>query len=255
MVRLETRALTLHIGTRTLCRDVTVAFAAGENWAILGANGSGKTTLLHTLAGLRTPDRGEILLDEMPVTQVAPRQRARRIGVLFQEYDSGFPATVLDLVLTGRHPHLSQLEWETAADRQLADAALAELGLTAMADRALATLSGGERRRAEIAALLVQNAPVMLLDEPINHLDLRHQTEILRQIAARAGRPEHLNLFVLHDVNAALRHCSHGMLLFADGGCLAGPIDEVATRVNLETLYGCPLREFSHSGYRVFLPI
>lgn len=255
MIRLETRALALRIGPRTLCRDLNVAFAAGENWAILGANGSGKTTLLHALAGLRTPDSGEILLDGTPISRVAPRQRARRIGVLFQDYDAGFPATVLDMVLTGRHPHLGQFEWENEKDRELANTALAELGMRGMTERALATLSGGERRRAEIAALLVQNAPVQLLDEPTNHLDLRHQTEILRQIAARVQRPKHLNLFVLHDINAALRHCSHGLLLFANGRYLAGPIHEVSTRANLEALYGCALRELRDSEYRAFLPI
>jgi iron complex transport system ATP-binding protein len=251
---LEARDLDLRLGGRTLCRGLNVALGAGENWAILGANGSGKTTLLHTLAGLRRPERGTVLIDGSPIDELSPRQRALKLGILLQDYDSGFPSTVIETVLSGRHPHLNRLEWESAADRQLALDTLTDLGLAGLANRALATLSGGERRRVEIAALLVQQAPMLLLDEPTNHLDLRHQADILRRIAARSNRSGHMNVFVLHDVNAAVRRCTHGLLLFDDGNHLAGPIAEMTTRANLERLYSCPLREISAECDRVFVP-
>ena len=251
---LQARNLTLTIAERTLCASLDAELKAGENWVILGANGSGKTTLLHALAGLRAPDAGHIQLEGSEVRDIPPRTRARRIGVLFQEAESEFPATVLETVLTGRYPHLDRWQWEGAQDYRAAEAALEAVGLTGLARRPLATLSGGERRRVEIAALLAQDAPICLLDEPINHLDLRHQVQVLDLLADRAHRPGHLNLFVLHDVNLALRFGTHGILLFDNGECLHGPLSETLNRPNLERLYHCRLQVIRGNGTGWFLP-
>ncbi len=252
MARLEARALTVAVGDRVLCRDLDIAIGEGENWAILGANGSGKTTLLHALAGLRRPEGGEVLLDGAPIAQCPPRERARRLGVLFQDYDAGFPATVLELALTGRHPHLARFAFEGAEDRAAAERALASVGLDALAERSIATLSGGERRRAEIAALLAQDPPICLLDEPTNHLDLRHQGEILRLLADRSNRPSHANVFVLHDVTAAARIASHALLLFADSAHRSGPAAELFDPALLERVYGCPFERMVADGRRFY---
>lgn len=255
MIRLETRGLRLTAGGRTLCRGLSVAFRAGENWAILGANGSGKTTLLHTLAALRAPDEGTVLLDGIDLGAWRARTRARQIGLLFQDYVAAFPTTVLETVLTGRHPHLGRWAFEGDDDRRRAREALAEMDLAAFASRLLSTLSGGERRRVEIAALLAQDPPICLLDEPANHLDLRHCSEVLQQLARRARRPEHLNLFVLHDVNAARYLCSHTLLLFPGGETAAGPTAEIVTPSALERVYRCAFREVRDGTERYYMPI
>lgn len=251
---LRARHLTLTIAGRTLCASLDAELKAGENWVILGANGSGKTTLLHALAGLRAPDAGHIRLEDSEVGDIPPRARARRIGVLFQEAESEFPATVLETVLTGRYPHLDRWQWEGAQDYRAAEAALEAVGLSGLARRPLATLSGGERRRVEIAALLAQDAPICLLDEPTNHLDLRHQIQVLDLLAGRARRPEHLNVFVLHDVNLAARFGTHAILLFDNGECRHGPLSDMLNRSNLERLYHCRLREIRDNGLTWFLP-
>ena len=251
---LRTDRLTLRVADRTLCDRLDVGFNAGENWVILGANGSGKTTLLHALAGLREPDQGGVMLDDIPVRDTPHRQRARRVGVLFQDFESAFPATALETVLTGRYPRLERWQWESAEDYRAAEAALAAVELAGFAQRPLATLSGGERRRVEIAALLAQGAPICLLDEPTNHLDLRHQVRILEMLAGRARRPGRLNIFVLHDVNLAARFGTHGILLFDDGEFLHGPLSDMLARPNLERLYHCRLREIHAEGTRWYLP-
>jgi iron complex transport system ATP-binding protein len=251
---LHARQLTLTIAGRTLCASLDAELKAGENWVILGANGSGKTTLLHALAGLRAPDAGHIRLEDSEVGDIPPRTRAKRIGVLFQEAESEFPATVLETVLTGRYPHLDRWQWEGAQDYRAAEAALEAVGLGGLARRPLATLSGGERRRVEIAALLAQDAPICLLDEPTNHLDLRHQIQVLDLLAGRARRPEHLNVFVLHDVNLAARFGTHAILLFDNGECRHGPLSDMLNRSNLERLYHCRLREIRDNGHSWFLP-
>ncbi|MEK7815420.1 MAG: ABC transporter ATP-binding protein [Pseudomonadota bacterium] len=251
---LETANLTLAVAGRTLCRDLSARFAPGENWVILGANGSGKTTLLHALAGLRPPQSGAVHLGGRPLPDIPYRERALKLGVLLQDYETTLPATVLDVVLTGRHPHLGRWQWEGDTDRKLATEALATMDLAGFGARPLATLSGGERRRAEIAALLVQDAPVCLLDEPTNHLDLQHQVRVFEQLAARARRPGHLNVFVLHDVNLASRFGTHGILLFGDGSSIQGPLTDILRRETLERLYRCRLRVLRDDGRAVFLP-
>jgi iron complex transport system ATP-binding protein len=254
MARLETRDLTLRIGSRLLLRDLSVAFEAGQNWAILGANGSGKTTLLQTLAGLRRADGGEVLLDGQAMQLIPRRVRARKLGILFQDMPNIFPASVYETVLSGRHPHLGFWQTETAADLELAHAALAAVELAELAGRSVATLSGGERRRVEVATLLAQDAPLNLLDEPVNHLDPRHQTALLRLVCARSQRAGHLNLLVLHDVNLALRFCSHGLLLLGDGSARHGPLADILDTATLEMIYGCAMREIRSDAGRLFFP-
>jgi iron complex transport system ATP-binding protein len=254
MARLEARGLGLRAGDKLLVRGLSVAFAAGENWAILGANGSGKSTLLHTLAGLRPADEGQVRLDDEAIQNWPRRKRAQTLGLLFQEPPPAFPATVLETVLSGRHPHLGFWDPEGPADLEAAGAALAATGLAGFERRSLPTLSGGERRRVELAALFAQDPPLCLLDEPANHLDPHHQIELLRRVCARTTRPGHLNLLVLHDVNLALRFCSHGLLLLPDGDSRHGPLDALLDRPLLEAVYGCPMRELRTDAGRIFFP-
>jgi iron complex transport system ATP-binding protein len=254
MARLEARDLSLRISDRLLLRDLSVAFEAGQNWAILGANGSGKTTLLHTLAGLRRTDGGDVLLDGHTIQNVPRRVRAQTLGILFQDAPNTFPATVFETVLSGRHPHLGFWQTDGATDHAVAHAALAAVGLADFAERSVATLSGGERRRVEVATLLAQDAPLCLLDEPVNHLDPRHQIALLRLVCARTRRAGHLNLLVLHDVNLALRFCSHGLLLLADGSTRHGRLEDILNATVLEKLYGCAMREVRSATGRLFFP-
>lgn len=254
MPRLEAHDLTLRIGKRLLVQELTVAFEAGQNWAVLGANGSGKTTLLQALAGLRRTDGGEVRLDGQAMQLTPRRVRARKLGILFQDTPNAFPASVFETVLSGRHPHHGFWQTESGADRDVAHTALTAVGLADFSSRNVATLSGGERRRVEVATLLAQDAPLCLLDEPVNHLDPRHQIELLRLVCARAQVVGHLNLLVLHDVNLALRFCSHGLLLLADGGTRHGRLADILDSSILETVYGCAMREIRSDAGRLFFP-
>ncbi|HEU5338697.1 MAG TPA: ABC transporter ATP-binding protein [Sulfuricaulis sp.] len=255
MPSLRAEELSLSIAGRRLCDKLSVTLHPSENWVILGANGSGKTTLLHTFAGLRSPDGGRVYIDETAINRMTSRQRAQHIGVLFQDPETTFPATVHETVMTGRYPHLDRWRWEGKEDYRAVDTALAAVGLEGLTQRPLATLSGGERRRVEIAALLTQDAPICLLDEPTNHLDLRHQIHILELLAGRARRSGHFNISVLHDVNLATRFGTHAILLFDNGECLHGSLSEVLNRANLERLYHCRLREIRDEGTGWFLPM
>jgi iron complex transport system ATP-binding protein len=252
---LATRALTVAIAGRRICAAQDLSFAAGEVWAVLGRNGSGKTTLLHTLAGLRAPQSGAVLLDGRELGGWEPKALARRRGVLFQDSQDTFPATVLETVLAGRHPHLSFWALEGPADRALALAALRDVELEGAAARLVTTLSGGERRRVAIATLLVQQPAVWLLDEPSNHLDLRHQVALLALLVARARERGGVLVMSLHDVNLALRFCTHALLLVDEDTVLAGPVDVIVDAGNLERVYGHGVREVRDGrGARGWLP-
>ncbi len=247
---LEARGLAVAVAGRRLCSGLDLGLAAGQCWGVLGPNGAGKTTLLLTLAGLRPPQGGALRLEDRALADWPPQARARRLGVLLQDNREVFPSTVLETALIGRHPRLGRWQWEGEADLAAARAALAAVDLAGFEARGVDTLSGGEYQRLQIAVLLAQAPRVMLLDEPVNHLDLRHQLSVLATLRAQAREQGRALLMVLHDLNLAARYCDHILLLFGNGETLQGPRDEVLRREALERLYGCPLRELEDEGGR-----
>ncbi len=241
---LACNGVTLAVAGRTLCRELTFAVKPGEVWGLLGPNGSGKTTLLNTLAGLALPANGSVTVDAAPLAAMRDTARANAIGVLLQHEESEFWGTVLDYVSMGRFPNVSAwLGWR-ADDEAFAHAVLQRLGLADFAARRYATLSGGERQRVRTAQLLVQAPRYLLLDEPLQHLDLRHQIQILDVLAAPARDAKHGRgvVVVLHDVLWPARVCTHALLLDGAGGAIAGVAREVLTQKNLEALFGCALQ-------------
>lgn len=248
---LLTRRLTIGIAGRLFCRDLDLELRPGQCWALLGRNGAGKTTLLHTLAGLRAPLSGEIQVQGKDLRRLRRRTVARVLGLMAQDSTDPFPATVLATALAGRHPHLRSWQWEDAGQIRIALDALRVLGLEDLAQRSVQSLSGGERRRLALATLLTQDPSLALLDEPVNHLDVQQQMRVLRLLQDRCRRGRSV-LMVIHDVNLALRFCSHWMLLFDGGETLVGRREDAAQREHLERLYGHPMLEVG-DGNRTWL--
>lgn len=247
-MRLAAQGLAIGFGTRVLRRDLDLELQPGECWALLGNNGTGKSTLLHVLAGLRPGLAGGVRLDGIEIGRLASSERARRIGLLLQEEPGAFWGTLLEYVLLGRYPHRRWLLGATARDEAIVREALARTGLAALAARTLSTLSGGERQRARLAQILAQDPDVYLLDEPLQHLDLRHRLEamrLLRELAHAGGKSV---LMVVHDPAYARRYCDRALLLFDDGAVRVGPAAQLLTRELLESLYGCPVEVDALSG-------
>jgi len=253
---LSVRDLTVSIGPHQVCCGLDLDLAPGGRLAILGRNGAGKSTLLATLAGLRDADAGEIRLAGQTYAAHGLQAAARLRGWLGQERGDPFASTVLETVMTGRHPHLGRWSWESGADAEIARAALAATGLAGMETREVQTLSGGERQRAAIATLLAQQPRLYLLDEPLAHLDLNHQIATLDLLARRARDEQVALALVLHEPNFALRFCDQALLLFGDGTHVAGPAREVIDAATLSRLYGHPLRRVDAPGLDqpVFVP-
>lgn len=238
----------------TVCHDLALQIDPGSSWAILGGNGAGKTTLLHTLAGVRLAQQGEITIKGQPLSAWPRRQLAQVVGLLAQESSDPFPITVLETVLIGRHPHLDRWQWEGEEDIEIAQRALHQVALEGFESRMVDTLSGGERRRVAIAALMAQSTQLLLLDEPTNHLDLHHQVTLLDELKAVASAADGALISVLHDINLALRFCDHALLLLPNGVTLHGPIDEVVNSETLTELYAHPVIEIANDEQRYFMP-
>ncbi len=249
---LEAEGLTLRAGPRTLFEDLSLCIAPGELWCVLGCNGSGKTSLLHALAGLRLPQAGTVKLGGRPLADWPPADAACLRGLLPQALHDAFSARVLDLVLLGRHPHLARWAWEDDADRALALEALRAVDADALAGRDVTTLSGGERQRVGIAALLAQQPLLLLLDEPVAHLDLRHQVVVLDHLAALVQDGRRAVVLSLHDLNLARRYATH-VLLLGPGGPRPGPVDAVMTEDALGTAFGHPVMRAEVGGRTVFV--
>jgi iron complex transport system ATP-binding protein len=255
---LEARALTVAIGGKTICRDLSLRLDTGDCWALLGLNGAGKTTLIHTLAGVRPAQGGSVWLQGSALTALRRRDIARVLGLLPQDSFDAFDTTVRESVLVGRHPHLprwSWWQWESASDEAVADEVLAAVELTELAARRVSTLSGGERERLGIATVLAQQPRVFLLDEPTSHLDTHRQLSLLALFAHKSKAEACTVLMSLHDANLAARFCNHVLLLFDDGSFSAGPAAEVLQAETLSRLYRHAMREVDAGDARLFVPV
>lgn len=254
MSRLEAKDLVIDVPGRADGWPLGFCLEPGQVWGVLGPNGAGKTTLVHTLAGLRLPRCGEVWLEGRPITTLRRRQVAQQLGLVFQDRQDGFPATVLETALIGRHPYLSPWQMEGGEDLRIVRDALAKLDVGHLEQRLISTLSGGERQRVAIATVLTQTPAVWLADEPTNHLDLHHQTAVMGLLAAEAAAGRAI-FMCLHDLNLAARWCDHLLLLYPDGEACWGPAGEVLVPEALERLYGQRLASAEIDGAPVFVPL
>jgi iron complex transport system ATP-binding protein len=251
---LSAQRLTLRAGARTLLEAFTHTFYAGEIWCVAGPNGAGKTTLLSTLAGLLRPSAGHVELDGVRVADWQPLPLAQRRALMPQSASDAFSASVLDIVMLNRFPHLTGWGWEREADREAAHAALDLLGLAAFAARDVLSLSGGERQRVALAAVLCQEAPLLLLDEPLSHLDLHHQIDCLEALTAWTREPRRTVMFSCHDLNLARRFATHALLLDGEGGAYAGPVHDVLTPTLTSRAFGYPLILIREGEHEALIP-
>lgn len=236
----------LGVGARTLWSGLDLDLHRGEFLAVLGPNGSGKTSLLRAILGLRELDAGRIELDGRPV-----RRGDERIGYIPQQrpLPAGTPMRGRDLVALGLDGHRFGIRRRSARDRERVDAALAAVGASGFARSPVADLSGGEQQRLRVAQSLVGDPRILLCDEPLLSLDLRHQRAVSELIDARrreAGTPV---LFVTHDVNPVLGMVDR-VLYLAGGRFRLGTPDEVLRSTVLTDLYGTPV-EVVRSGDHV----
>ena len=238
---IEIRHLDLSIGTRRLVGDISVTIDRGEFVALLGPNGVGKTTFLRSLCGLHPVPPSRVFLDGDDVTTISIHDRAHKIAYLATDDLFDEALLVRDVIASGRYAHRVWWRWdESPDDRAAIEAAMDAVRMAPFAGRRFATLSSGERQRVWIAMALAQEAPILLLDEPTGHLDVRVADAILALLRERA-RAGTTILCAIHDLNEAAAFADR-MLLFGCEKMLACmPPDDLFASSHLEAAYGIPM--------------
>ena len=223
---------------RVVLRGVDLAIAAGERVALVGPNGAGKSTLLRVLAGLVTPSSGTVTLGGDPVATLDRPAIARRLAAVPGQVTFPFSARVEEIVALGRLPHEDPFRGPRAADRAAVDAAIARVGIERLRGRDARELSLGERQLVLVALAVAQAAPLLVLDEPTVHLDLRHQVAVMELLADLNEQDGTTVLAVLHDL-ALARHFFPRLAVLDGGRIVAdGPPDRVLNRERVRAVFG-----------------
>ena len=242
-------SLSVNYGPRTVLRNITLRVAPGEMLAVIGPNGAGKSTLIRAASGSLPAKQGRALLGQFDAHRLSPDLRARRVAVVPQAVRLPEAFTVLETVLMGRTPYLGWLGRESDADFALVRAAMERADVDSLADRCIGELSGGEQQRVLIARALAQSAPILLMDEPTAHLDLKHQVDLLNLARNLAHQDKLVILVALHDLNLAAEFADRVALLVKGELRMLGLPSEVLTPSNLSVAYGLPVSVISHPAH------
>jgi iron complex transport system ATP-binding protein len=198
----------------------------GAFTGLIGPNGSGKTTLLKTVYRFYAPAGGAVYLDGADLQTLKPKVAAQKMAVLAQEQAVAFDFPVMELLLMARYAHQSGFGGHTGQDRAVCLDALERFGLSSMRDRNFLSLSGGEKQRLLLAAVFAQETPLIILDEPANHLDIGQQFLVMEAVAQR---PMTTVFASIHDLNLAARYCDE-IIALKNGRILAqGPVEAILT--------------------------
>lgn len=246
---IETRDLSKRHGSTTVLHGVNVEIPAGKLTAIIGPNGAGKSTLLSLVSRLMPLSGGAVRVGGLDVAHTASDALARVLAILRQDNQSTLRLTVRDLVGFGRFPHSKGRM--TAEDLRHVDDALSFLQLEPLAGRYLDELSGGQRQRAYIAMVLCQDTPYVLLDEPLNNLDMAHAVAMMRLLRRLVRERGKTVVVVLHDINFASGYADH-IVAMKDGRVAhAGPPEEVVQDDVLSALFGITVSVHEVRGQRL----
>lgn len=238
-------------GDTVVVDDVTIEIPARGVTALVGPNGAGKSTLLAMISRLLEPAYGRVLVDDLDIQKTPSDQLARKLAILRQDNHLAVRLTVRDLVAFGRYPHSKGRL--TVEDEAHIEQAMEYLDLAPFADRFLDQLSGGQRQRAFVAMVLAQDTDHILLDEPLNNLDMSHGVRMMRQMRRAADELGKSIVIVLHDLNAASVYADH-IVVMADGQVVAaGSPEEIMQEELLSEVFGLPIRVREIDGERVAL--
>ncbi|MCF6299654.1 MAG: ABC transporter ATP-binding protein [Proteobacteria bacterium] len=224
--------LNLYVNDRAILKNLNCQFKNQQFWGVIGKNGLGKTTLLNAIAGLDSNYDGDILLDEKAINKIDPISRAQRISYLLQIQEPSLDFTVLQAVSMGLYP------WKNHPDidlKKIIQQAIDVADISHLKNKSILKLSGGERRKVEIATCLCQNTDHLLLDEPLNHLDMVFKQKLLTQLAEL--KKTKTLIMVCHDLDVVKKFCSHVLMIFSDNCHIAGRLDTILTDTNINALF------------------
>jgi iron complex transport system ATP-binding protein len=238
-------------GDRIVIDNVSITIPAGGVTSIIGPNGAGKSTLLSIIARLMPMDRGTVTIDGLDVVKTPDNILARRLSILRQDNHVSARLTVHDLVTFGRYPYSKGRP--TADDKKYIDQALAYLKLEPLANRFLDELSGGQRQRAFVAMVLCQNTDYVLLDEPLNNLDMKHASGMMQILRKAADELNKTVVLVLHDINFASWYSDRIIAMKEGKLCHSGTVEEIIRPDILREIYDMNIAVQDIDGRRISL--
>lgn len=215
--------------------NVSLTIGEGQITSFIGPNGAGKSTLLSIMSRLLKKDGGEVLVDNIPIEEWDSSKLARRISILKQSNQINMRLTIRELVSFGRFPYsqgnLSKDDWKAV------DEALEYMKLTKIQHKYLHQLSGGQRQRAYIAMVIAQDTDYILLDEPLNNLDMQHAVEIMKILRSLVDELGKTVVIVIHDINFA--SCYSDSIVVMNNGVIAseGPPQRIIDQSVLNNIY------------------
>jgi len=226
-----------HLPKREVIKNISLSLGEGEFIGMIGPNGAGKTTFLRVLTRILKPWKGKIFFQGKNLEKFSPKQLAKEIAFLPQNIEIPFPFSVETFILLGRYPYLDYFGRFNFQDEQQVKKMMELTDTVHLKDKKINTLSGGERQRVFLAQTLVQEPKLLLLDEPVAHLDIGHQIEIL-DLIKRLNQEKNLTVIaVFHDLNLASEYCDRLLLLNEGKIYKNGQPEEVLTYKNLEEVY------------------
>jgi len=237
VVLLNVNGVECRYGSVRIIEDVSFSVKEGDFVGILGPNGSGKTTLLKSISRVLKPHKGTILLDKSDIYSLDGIEVAKQLAVVPQDSAIGFSFLALDIVLMGRNPHMSRFQLESAKDLAVARKVMELTNTWQLAERPINELSGGEKQRVIIARALAQEPRVLLLDEPMTHLDIINQLEIMDLVKDLCAKQGLVVLAVFHDLNMAARYCNLAVLLKSGRVFSTGRLEDVLTSENIKKVF------------------
>jgi iron complex transport system ATP-binding protein len=256
---LQTQGVDFSYYDGLVLRDVNLTLNHGELVGLLGPNGSGKTTLLKILSGLLPPKRGRVILDGHDIQRMKQRQIARRVAVVPQEMDVPFGFTAYEMVMLGRTPHVRPLVGARPTDRQVVADRMRLTRTEDVADRPFDELSGGEKQRVIVAMALAQEPEVLLLDEPVVHLDISHQIDVLELIGDLNRKRGLTVLATMHDLNLAALYFDRLILLDHGQVVAEGSPAQVLREERIRQVFGATVQVQRHptrgTPHVVLLPV
>ena len=251
---LAAETISVTLGGKPVLSDFDLTVAPGELVAVVGPNGAGKSTALRVIAGLLAPDRGRVVLDGASPRDLPRRELARQVAYIPQDRTVHWSLAVDRVVALGRLPHRSFAAAENDSDRIAIEAAMRRMDIMHLAQRPIATLSGGERARALVARALSQDAQYLIADEPTAGLDPAHTLQLFEEFT-RLARDGRAVITALHDLSLAARYATR-IVLMKDGCCLAsGRADEVLSTQNFSAAFGITAAIAHVQGIPVVVPL
>ena len=239
---------------KTVHQHLSFRLYPGELTCLLGANGTGKSTLLRTLSAAQPPLAGELWLQGKPLAAYSEKERSRRIGMVLTDKTQAGGLTVYELVALGRQPHTGFFGRLRSRDRALIAEALEAVGISHKARSYTAELSDGERQKVMIAKALVQECPLILLDEPTAFLDVVSRIEIMNLLHTLAVKQRKAILLSTHDIGQALVLADKLWLLSKENGLQCGVTEDLILHHRMDTLFGRPDIQFDYA-HGIYYPI